>query len=64
MFTLKLKEVWKKKWKKTVPNIFSNYFVNITKLLNILEWKPEETRNNTDSEKILEGFKNNSKAKL
>ena len=53
-----------KKNEKTVPNIFSNYFANFTKLLNILEWKPEKTSNNTDSEKILEGFKNNSKAKL
>ena len=46
-FTPKLKEI---KQKKAIANSLSNYFKNITKLLNIPEWKPEETTNNTDLE--------------
>ena len=34
-----------------------SYLVNITKLLNILVWNSEKTRNNTDLEKNLEAFK-------
>ena len=30
------------------------YFVNITKSLNIPAWNPENSRDNTDLEKILE----------
>ena len=38
----------------TIANIFNNYFVNITKSLNIPARNPENSRNNTDLEKILE----------
>ena len=37
-------------------NIFNNYFVNITKSLNIPAWNPENSWNNTDLDKILETF--------
>ena len=40
----------------TIVNIFNNYFVNITKWLNIPAWDPENYRNNTDLGKILEMF--------
>ena len=40
----------------TIANIFNNYFVNITKSLNIPAWNPENSRNDTDLEKILETF--------
>ena len=42
--------------KKTTANIFNNYFVNITKSLNIPTWNPENSRNSTDLEQILETF--------
>ena len=41
----------------TIANVFNNYFVNITKSLNIPAWNPENSRNNTDLEKTLEKFK-------
>ena len=39
-----------------IANFFNTYFVNITKSLNILAWNPENSRNNTDLEKISETF--------
>ena len=42
--------------KATIADVFNNYFVNITKSLNIPAWNPENSRNNTDLEKILEMF--------
>ena len=39
-----------------IANIFNDYFVNITKSLNIPAWNSENSRNNTDLEKILETF--------
>ena len=51
---LKLKGVTSSK--TTIANIFNNYFVIITKSLNIPAWNPENSRNNTDLEKILETF--------
>ena len=40
----------------TIANVFENYFVNISKSLNIFAWNPENSRNNTDLEKISEIF--------
>ena len=40
----------------TIANNFNNYLVNITKSLNIPAWNPENSRSNTDLEKILETF--------
>ena len=39
-----------------ITNIFNNYFVNITKSLNIPEQNAENYQNNTDLEKTLEMF--------
>ena len=39
-----------------IANIFNDYFVNITKSLNIPAWNSENSRNSTDLEKILETF--------
>ena len=39
-------------------NISNNYFVNITKSLDIPEWNSENSRSNTDLDKILETFEN------
>ena len=46
--------------KATIANIFSNYFGNITKSLNISAWNPENSRSNTDLEKSLETFESHS----
>ena len=40
----------------TIANNFNNHLVNITKSLNIPAWNPENSRSNTDLEKILETF--------
>ena len=42
--------------KTTIENIFNNYFLNIAKSLNAPAQNPENSRNNTDLEKILEAF--------
>ena len=46
-----------------IANIFNNYFGNITKLLNISAWNPENSRSNTDLEKSLETFESHSGVK-
>ena len=46
-FTLKTKRVVTLS-ETTIANIFNNYFVNITKSLNIPAWNPENSQNNTD----------------
>ena len=41
----------------TIANIYNNYFVNITKLLNIPVRNPEYSQNNTNFENTLGTFK-------
>ena len=62
-FTLKTKRVVISN-ETTIANIFNNYFVNITKSLNIPAWNPENSRNNTDLEKILETFESHPSVKV
>ena len=54
-FTLKTKRCVTSS-ETAIANIINNYFVNITKSLNIPAWNLENSPNNTDLEKLLETF--------